>query len=524
MKININEMFEITKTDLDGRIGKIHCKDNSIETPTLLPVIHPVNQLVNTKIINEIGFPAVMTNAYITLKNYGDEAIEKGIHKIINFEGPIMTDSGGYQVLEYGKVDANPIEMAKFQESIGTNFANVLDHPTGLKDSLTNAKQGVNETLAACKQTLENIARKSIWIGPVQGGKYLDLVEFSAKKMARMNFDMYALGSPTEIMESYNYKLLAKMIITAKKYLPPNKPLHLFGLGHPLPLSLAVALGCDTFDSASYILYARDGRYFTDVGTKKINELDYLPCVCKICIEYTAKEIKSLSKIEKTRTIAIHNLYMLWKEIQSTKIAIKEGRLWEYVGNRTRIHPKLWDSFIHIAENEHLFKNKNARFKNKGMFFSSFPDNRRPEVLLVVDKIKDFLMQNKKKAIIILPLMQQRPLFYNKKMLQILDKINIDKVLIGHIIPPFGFIPHQLTDIYPISQMEISENMYNESNTIKQTIKFIEMQFKIINPKYVYLVKNELVNDKITKFIMNKYSPKKILEDIEEITNESFDM
>ena len=120
--------------------------------------------------------------------------------------------------------------------------------------------------------------------------------------------------------------------------------------------------------------------------------------------------------------------------------------------------------------------------------------------------------------------MQQRPLFYNKKMLQILDKINIDKVLIGHIIPPFGFIPHQLTDIYPISQMEISENMYNESNTIKQTIKFIEMQFKIINPKYVYLVKNELVNDKITKFIMNKYSPKKILEDIEEITNESFDM
>jgi len=141
-----------------------------------------------------------------------------------------------------------------------------------------------------------------------------------------------------------------------------------------------------------------------------------------------------------------------------------------------------------------------------------------------VNKIKDFLMQNKKKAIIILPLMQQRPLFYNKKMLQILDKINIDKILIGHIIPPFGFIPHQLTDIYPISQMEISENMHNESNTIKQTIKFIEMQFKIINPKYVYLVKNELVDDKITKFIMNKYSPKRILEDIEEITNENFDM
>ena len=75
-------MFEIMKSDLDGRIGKIYCNDYSIETPTLLPVIHPVNQLINTKIINEIGFSAVMTNAYITLKNYGEEAIEKGIHKI----------------------------------------------------------------------------------------------------------------------------------------------------------------------------------------------------------------------------------------------------------------------------------------------------------------------------------------------------------------------------------------------------------------------------------------------------------
>ena len=82
-------MFEITKTDLDGRIGKIDCDNGSIETPTLLPVIHPVNQIVNIKTINEIGFSAVMTNAYITLKNYGEEAIEKGIHKIINFEGPI---------------------------------------------------------------------------------------------------------------------------------------------------------------------------------------------------------------------------------------------------------------------------------------------------------------------------------------------------------------------------------------------------------------------------------------------------
>ena len=158
------------------------------------------------------------------------------------------------------------------------------------------------------------------------------------------------------------------------------------------------------------------------------------------------------------------------------------------------------------------------------MFFSSFPDNRRPEVFLVLDKIKNFLMKNKKKTIIILPLTQQRPLFYNNKLLKRLGEVNIDKVLIGYIIPPFGFIPHQLTDIYPISQMEISENMHNETNTIKQTVKFIEMQFKIINPEHVYLIKSELLDAKITKFIMDEYTPKKILENTEEITNEIFGM
>ena len=82
---------------------------------------------------------------------------------------------------------------------------------------------------------------------------------------------MLALGSPVEFMESYEYKLLAEMIIAAKKNIPTSIPLHLFGAGHPLTIPLAVALGCDTFDSASYMLYAKHDRVITEDGTRTVS-------------------------------------------------------------------------------------------------------------------------------------------------------------------------------------------------------------------------------------------------------------
>ena len=97
-------MFEIIKSDLCGRIGILHSNHGKIETPAFVPVIHPVKQTIPLKKIREIGFDLVITNAYITRNSYGNEAIDKGIHNIIKFDGSIMTDSGGYQVLEYGDV------------------------------------------------------------------------------------------------------------------------------------------------------------------------------------------------------------------------------------------------------------------------------------------------------------------------------------------------------------------------------------------------------------------------------------
>ncbi|MBT4551056.1 MAG: tRNA-guanine transglycosylase, partial [Nitrosopumilus sp.] len=111
-------MFEISKTDLAGRIGTIYTNHGKIETPAFVPVIHPVRQTIPSKKIKEIGFDVVITNAYITKNNYGDEAVKKGIHKIIDFDKSIMTDSGGYQVLEYGDLDILPPDMAKFETGI----------------------------------------------------------------------------------------------------------------------------------------------------------------------------------------------------------------------------------------------------------------------------------------------------------------------------------------------------------------------------------------------------------------------
>ena len=110
-------MFEIKKSDLAGRIGIIYTNHGKIETPAYVPVIHPVKQKIPAKKLREIGFDLVITNAYITLKRYGDEAVKQGIHKIIDYDGAIMTDSGGYQVLEYGDIDVDYKKISDFQKS-----------------------------------------------------------------------------------------------------------------------------------------------------------------------------------------------------------------------------------------------------------------------------------------------------------------------------------------------------------------------------------------------------------------------
>ncbi len=199
-------MFEIKYSDLAGRIGILHTNHGKIETPAYVPVIHPVKQTISPKKIRDMGFDLVITNAYITMKRHGENAIKRGIHDIIGYDGAVMTDSGGYQVLEYGEVDVEPADMAEFEKKIMTDFAIPLDKPTGYGLSKKNAKSFVDQTLKDAKKTLaDRIDNGQIWIGPIQGGEHQELVRRSTKKLLSYGFPMLALGSPVEFMESYEY-------------------------------------------------------------------------------------------------------------------------------------------------------------------------------------------------------------------------------------------------------------------------------------------------------------------------------
>ena len=394
-------MFEISKTDLAGRIGSIQTNHGKIETPAYVPVIHPVKQTIPSKKIKEIGFELVITNAYITKNGYGDEAIKKGIHKIIDFEKAIMTDSGGYQVLEYGDVEVLPPEMASFEKGILTDFAIPLDKPTGFGMPIKKAEAYVKHTLKVSKKTLEDSEDNGqIWIGPIQGGEHFDLVAKSTKSLIKMGFQMLALGSPVEFMESYEYRLLAEMIVAAKKQMPHSIPLHLFGAGHPLTIPFAIALGCDTFDSASYMLYAKKHRYITDDGTRYLKDITVFPCNCEICSKYTPDEFRSLEATEKINQLAIHNLHAIKLEVDKVKQAIHEGRLWEYVIKKARAHPKLFEMVEVMTENYEFLGLGTPKFKEKAIFLYDKEDQFRPEVQSFHNTVRRFKSNKKKIAVI----------------------------------------------------------------------------------------------------------------------------
>src|SRR4030043_108324 len=285
--------FETKEKDLLARIGKLKTKSGTVETPLLFPVINPNIQPVSPRRLkDDFGFEAVITNAYILKKRFQNKPIEQGLHKFLDFDGAVMTDSGAYQILVYGGVEVSQAEIVEYQERIGSDIATILDIPTGWKVTKPHAAETVEETIQRAKDFFKTKKRDDIlWVGPVQGGRHLDLVASSAVEMGKLPFQVHALGSPTEVMEKYRFDVLVDMIMTAKMNLPVERPLHLFGAGHPFMFALAVALGGDFFDSAAYALYARENRYMTENGTWRLSEMDYFPCQCPNCTNQTPQEV-----------------------------------------------------------------------------------------------------------------------------------------------------------------------------------------------------------------------------------------
>ncbi len=456
-------LFEVRYSDLAGRIGKIKTPNGTIETPAFIPVVHPVSQSVDVEFLKRLGFEAVITNAYITLKQYGDIARQKGIHNIINFDGPIMTDSGGYQVLEYGSIELEPSFIAQFEEDIQSDICVPLDKPTGYGLSYEVAEKYVNETIRNSEETLNliksNNKPNSIWVGPVQGAEHLDLVKRSAELLDEMGYEMMALGSPVQLLESYEFAVLANMIGTLKSTVM-SKPIHLFGAGHPLTIPLAVALGCDTFDSASYILYARDNRYMHPNGTSRLDNLTYLACQCPVCIKMTVREFIDLEQDEKIVELAKHNLYVLRSEVLSVKQAIMEGRLWEYVAQKARAHPKLMEAFKLFMNYKHL-EDGTPLFKKKAIFFMESIDQYRPEACRIRRIFSSF--GTNKKKIVLFPDTQVSPFYCSQEYFDLSKKFSDYQICTYN--PFIGIIPIEISDIYPVAHNLITRKKFNFNNS-----------------------------------------------------------
>lgn len=474
--------FEVKDQGLLGRIGKLHTRSGSVETPLLFPVINPAVQLISPRRIREeFGFEALITNAYILKKHSHTQIGKNELRRFLDFDGPVMTDSGAYQILVYGDIEVKPREIVEYQEHIGSDIATILDIPTGWEVAEDQALHTVDETLKRAESFFDIKTREDIlWVGPVQGGKYLDLVAKSAREIGKLAFQMHALGSPTEVMERYRFDVLVDMILTAKMHLPIERPLHLFGAGHPLMFALAVALGCDSFDSAAYSLYAREGRYLTETGTCRLNELDYFPCACQNCAKTSPKEIMEIPPEEAQVFLAEHNLYACGAELKRVKQAIRDGRLWEHLEMRAHGHPALFQALVELKRYGNFIEKHDPVTKKSGLFFFTSVGLARPEILRYKERLASrYCPPSRAKILLLLPQTRRKPFHKLKALADIAENLqapeHLKKVHVCFYGSPFSIVPIELDEVYPLSQHEtaLALDCETSKNVAKDLANFI---------------------------------------------------
>jgi len=445
-------MFELKHRDAMGRIGKFELENGkSIKTPSILPVVNPRKMRIPCSEISAMGFEGIITNSYIIYRNeeLKDKAQKLGLHDMLDFQGFIMTDSGSFQLYGYGNVEVEPEEIIGFQEKIGSDLGVILDIPTPPDVERERAESELEETLRRADISLG--ARGKIPLGgTIQGSTFPDLREKSAREMGKKNFELYPIGGVVPLMEDYRFADLARVIMHSKMHLPVEKPVHLFGCGHPMVFAFAVALGCDLFDSAAYALYAKDGRYITPTGTKRLSEMAELPCSCEVCTSHTPSEVRD-SK-EKELLLEKHNLHVTLQEIKTVRQAIYEGNLLELVQLRARSHPYLLEG-LNVALSYDFMEKFNPVTKSTAFFYSGRESLLRPEVVRHQQRLKE--IETKAKQLVLLPDM-------GKPFSSIHKVSSGEEYHICVASPVFGVIPLEVEDVYPLSQHEAPSSISRE--------------------------------------------------------------
>ena len=372
-------LFEINKRDGLARLGRIKTKHGVLDTPTLLPVVNPKILTLSMKELKECGAQGIITNSYIINKNseLKEVAEEKGVHGLLDWNGPIMTDSGTFQSHVYGEIDMKPETILDFQKKIGVDIGTVLDVFCEPETRFEEAKKELEETQRRIEESDKN--KGSIFLAaPIQGGRHLDLRLKAAQMASQTEADIFPIGGVVPLMEKNHFKLLAEVVISAKKGLDISRPVHLFGCGHPMIFALASFLGCDLFDSASYAKFAaRDSLMFT-WGTRNLDELETIPSEFSAAPGISIDQLKAMEKKERQKIIAKHNLIVSFTEIRRVKQAIHDGLLWELVENRLRNSPALMKVFDVIHSEMKWLSNFEPAYRYKTPIKTGLESDMRP--------------------------------------------------------------------------------------------------------------------------------------------------
>ncbi len=347
-----------------ARLGTFTYNNMTYETPMFMPVgtLATVKTL-SPEEIKELGSGIILANTYHLWLRPGEDIVNLagGLHKFMNYAGPILTDSGGFQVFSLAnKKDINedgvkfknhlngdtlmltPEKSIEIQNKLDSDIAMSFDECVGFPSTHEYMKDSVKRTLRWAKRGKENHKNENqMLFGIVQGGEYPDLREYCAKELVKMNFDGYSVGG-TSVGEPK--ETMYKMVEYSTPHLPENKFRYLMGVGDPIDLIENSIRGIDLFDCVSPTRLARHGHAYTKYGKINIKnskyKSDFTPiendCDCYACKNYTKSYIKHLINCNETfgaRLLSIHNIRYLNRLMESIRESIKQDNILELRDN-----------------------------------------------------------------------------------------------------------------------------------------------------------------------------------------------
>ncbi len=360
MKVKYNLIHEEKNTH--ARLGTIETNYGTFETPMFMPVgTEATVKTLSVEELKDVHAGIILSNTYHLWLRPGEDIIDQagGLHEFMKWNGPILTDSGGFQVfslakpkditeegvhfknhLNGDKLLLTPEKSIEIQNKLDSDIAMSFDECIGWPATYDYCKESVERTLRWAKRGKDvfNNPRQSLF-GIVQGGEYEDLRKHCVEELVKMNFDGYSIGG-TSVGE--DKPTMYKMVRYGTKYLPKDKVRYLMGVGDPIDIVENVCRGIDIFDCVSPTRLARHGHYLTKYGKMNIKNSKYKndfttlsnECDCYTCrCGYSKAYIRHLIVAQETlgaRLLSIHNIRYLIHLTEELRAAIKNDSLLEY--------------------------------------------------------------------------------------------------------------------------------------------------------------------------------------------------